>query len=155
MQGSWKELLNSLFWCWFGMKGLERNFKYGPNVYRGAVPDKICRMANFDPNWKYNGLEMRWSRKELLSVLFAITFLIIGVQGWNFETMWAPMVVTSGVSFSRATTSIVEVTVHFFVCSWHLAKFAHRWPQWTCQGTIGWEIWNLMVDTCFGGKCNK
>ena len=31
-------------------KGLERNLKYGLNGYKGAVPDKICHMANFDPN---------------------------------------------------------------------------------------------------------
>ena len=31
-------------------KGLERNFEDGPDIYRGAVPDKICHMANFDPN---------------------------------------------------------------------------------------------------------
>ena len=92
--------------------------------------------------------------KKPMSTIFVINLLILGLQRLIF---WHNMGAYSGnlwYEFHHTVVSIVWVTP-LFVCFWKCAKFAHRWSQWICWGTIGWEIWNLIVDTCFGGKCTK
>ena len=48
-------------------KGLERNFEYGPNVYRGAVLDEIWCMANLTQT------EVQWSLNEIVLTGIMVT----------------------------------------------------------------------------------
>ena len=96
--------------------------------------------------------EVQWSWNEMvLKGVTRYTFCnnftnnrSTGLKFWHnvgayFGPLWC--------EFQWVAASIVEVTM--LVCFWHSAKTAYRWSQWTCWGTIGWEIWNLMADTCF------
>ena len=128
-------------------------FKYGPNMYWEAVPAKICCMANFDPNG------VQWSKYEMVlreatEYLFCNNFANIRNTGLKFLHSMDTYSGHLWYEFQLYATSIVGVTT-LFVCFWKCTKFAHRQPQWTHWGTIGWEIWNLTVDTCFGGRCTK
>ena len=97
------ELLTSLFDAELGWRVLQGMLTIAQTYTEGlTVGDKICCMAKFDPNWSTMFLKWLGSWKEATRIhFFAITPLIIGILGWNFDTIWAPIVVTSDVSFSR------------------------------------------------------
>ena len=57
----------------------------------------------------YNGLEMTGVLEGgYLSALLVITSLILGIQIWNFETMWVFIVVTFVMSCQWFTVYIVD-----------------------------------------------
>ena len=99
---------------------------------------------------------LKWDGPErsYWCTLFAITSLIMGVQGWNFDTMWVPIRVTSGMSFSGLLPLLWKLPCSLCVFdTW--PNLLICWSQWTCRVTIGWEIWNLTVDTCFGQEMHQ
>ena len=160
VQGSWNDwglerrLLSTLFAITSLILGVQ-----SWNFDRTWAPMVVTSFMNFSwlqtLLWKlacFMGV-LRGSWKESTSMVFVTTLLILGVQGWNFDTIWPPVVVTSGMNFSALPPLLWELLP--FLCVFENTKFVHRWPQWTCWGTIGWEIWNLTVDTCFGRKCTK
>ena len=65
-------------------------------------------------NW-WQGSWNDWGpERRLLSTWLAITSLILGVQGWNFDTIWAPVMVTSGMNFSWLLPLLWELAC--FLC---------------------------------------
>ena len=59
--------------------------------------------------------------KEVTMCFFAITLLIIGVQGRNFDTTWVPMRVTSGVSSSGLSPLLWKLP--------HFLRVIATWPN--------------------------
>ena len=54
------------------------------------------------------------SWKESMSTLFVITPLILDIQSWNFDSMWAPIVVISYMNFSMLLSILWELSP--FLC---------------------------------------
>ena len=139
-QGSWND--------W----GLERNWNMAQMYTEGCSyltrAPCVLILAQMDVQWSWNDWGLK---RRLLSTLFTITSLILGLQSWIFCTIWAPVVVTSGMNFSMLLPLLSELSSLMCVFE-KCAKFAHKWPQWTHWCTIGWEIWNLMVDASLAGN---
>ena len=72
--------------------------KYDLNVDKMDGLERDCCMVEFWYNLQHNGLEWKWSWKKLLCTKLLVTLAIMVGFGCNFDTIWAPIRVTSGVN---------------------------------------------------------
>ena len=70
------------------------------NRQKWMVLKEKCNMAEFWYNLLDNGLERKWSWKKLPCTKLSITLAIMVGFGWNFDTIWVPIRVTSGTSLN-------------------------------------------------------
>ena len=109
-----------------------------------VLKEKYC-MAWFCYNLLHNGLERKWSWKKLPCTELSINLAIMVRFGWNFDTIWVPIKVTSGVNCCCLPALLWELSQ--IVCVFNTARFAHTGAQWA-QYRFGFENlnfngWNL------------
>ena len=66
--------------------------------------------VNFNAIYTHNGTLWGWSWKKLPCTKWWITLPKIDGLGWNFDTIWGPMGVTSGVNLNSLPLLFVELS---------------------------------------------
>ena len=108
--GSWKEATEYTFCnnstC---IKDIGLKFWYNMGTYSGISDINFSWLSPL--LWKLACFlcVLGGSWKETMITLFVITLLILGVQDWHFDTIWAPIVETFAMNFSALLALLWEL----------------------------------------------
>ena len=142
-QGSWKELLNSQFWCWFGtriLKGISNMAQmYAEGLFLTRYVVWLI-LTQIEVQWAWYKMVL----KGVTGYTFCYNIANNTSTGLKIDTMLAPIVFTSGVSFSRLPPLLWKLPC--FLCVFdtrpNLLIDGHNGPagaQWIEKFT-GWHL---------------